>query len=152
MRVNSAIRVKALPNEGRLLIALSVMPGSNSETSDSLVTGRKISLFKSEKQVEESLGIEGNERIKIASRAAHGTVGSEQDGKDEKAYAKAPYAEEINQEEHNDSHVLEGVTELRVLLSEIRYRDERHIENYVLTKPAYAYGVIAEYQSPHYRQ
>ena len=64
--------------------------------------------------------------------------------------AKAPDAEAKGEGEYHHSHKLERVTQLVILLGEVCYRDERHIENYVLGKPADADGKVAENQSADY--
>lgn len=77
-------------------------------------------------------GAEWHEGVEVMKSSKDGVIGADCDGEDENSEGKAPNAEEIDECEGEHTHKFEGVAELVVLLGEVCYGDESHIEYHVL--------------------
>ena len=92
----------------------------------------KIILFVPYEQAREGAAVEGNEGIEVMALARDGGVRGNESAKQKDSCAEAPNAKAEGEGEYHHSHKFEGVAELVVLLGEVCYRNESHIENNVL--------------------
>lgn len=111
-----------------------------------------LSFFDSQHQTFECLCLERNERIEIISLAVGGGIGGDENYDHKEASDVSPEAEDRGGNEKQDAKELNGVAELVAPLSEIGYRNESHIENYLGYQPAYIHREIAKDKSAHHRE
>ena len=106
-------------------------------------------LFHPHKQREQSAPIKGDERIEIRVSAVDGFVADKQKENDCRSNAKAHKVEDFYENNEQNAHKFECVSELIASLREVGNRNKCHIQNDLGNEPSNAYGKVAEYQSAH---
>ena len=88
--------------------------------------------------------VERYQWVEIMPLAEGGFIGCDRDTKDYNSQNKSPNFKHPHESEYQHTHKLKRVSELVILLSEVRYCYECHIEYHVGTEPTYAHSKITE--------